>query len=316
MTESRLGTAPPASEQWPPLPLDQWRPTRETLHRWTQAVGKIRLATMPWINHSWHVPFYVTARGLTTSAMPWRGKTFQIDFDFLAHQLIIDASDAEVRTLALRPRSVADFYRELMATLGELGIGVRIHPTPCELEDATPLDRDEAHASYDPDAANRFWRVLAQAERVFTEFRARFIGKCSPVHFFWGSFDMTVTRFSGRTAPPHPGGVPHLPDRVVREAYSHECSSAGFWPGDERTPYPAFYSYAYPAPDGYAKAAVSPAGASYSSDRGEFLLPYAKVRSADSPDASLLDFLQSTYLAAANLGRWDRPALEWPALPT
>ncbi len=302
------------SELWPALPLEPWQSTCATLHRWTQIVGKIRLAGMPWINHSWHVTLYVTARGLTTASIPWKGHSFQIDFDFIDHKLLICASDGSVRSLALRPRSVADFYRELMASVRELDIDVVIYAAPNELEDATPFAQDETHASYDADSANRFWRVLAGAERVFTEFRSRFIGKCSPAHFFWGSLDLAVTRFSGRPGPQHPGGVPHLPDRVVREAYSHELSSAGFWPGDRRVPYPAFYSYAYPEPAGFSKAAVLPAGAFYSSELHEFLLPYDAMRKSESPDRTLLDFLQSTYEAAADLGRWDRAALEKTAL--
>jgi hypothetical protein len=265
---------------------------------------------MPWINHSWHVTLYVTARGLTTSPVPCGAKSFQIDFDFIDHQLPVRTSDGEVRSLALRPRSVADFHRELMATLRELGVEVAIDPRPNELEDATPFAADEGHASYDRDAANRFWRVLVQADRVLTAFRARFLGKCSPVHFFWGAFDLAVTRFSGRPAPRHPGGVPHLPDWVVREAYSHEVCSAGFWPGDRRFPAPAFYSYAYPEPDGFREAAVRPSGASYSNELREFLLPYDEVRTAASPDGVLLEFLESTYQAAADCGRWDRSALE------
>ena len=301
---------PAAPAAWPSLPLDAWQDTYATLHRWAQIVGKVRLARLPWINHSWHVTLYVTARGLTTGPMPDGTRSFQIDFDFVDHQLPVRTSDGKVRSLELRPRSVADFYGELMATLRDLGVETAIYPRPNELEDATPFAEDEAHAAYDPDAAHRCWRVLAQTERVFTEFRARFLGKCSPVHFFWGAFDLAVTRFSGRPAPPHPGGVPHLPDWVAREAYSHEVCSAGFWPGDERFPAPAFYSYAYPEPAGYKDAAVRPAGASYNRNLGEFLLPYDAVRTAASPDAALLEFLQSTYDAAADLARWDRPALE------
>jgi hypothetical protein len=303
------------ADAWPALPLDQWKDTYATLHRWSQIVGKVRLARMPWINHSWHVTLYVTARGLTTAAIPHDTKSFQIDFDFIDHQLLVRTSDGDARSVALRPRSVADFYRELMAALRELGVGVAIYPRPNELEDATPFAEDEAHASYDGDAAQRCWRVLAQAERVFTAFRARFLGKCSPVHFFWGAFDLAVTRFSGRPAPRHPGGVPHLPDWVAREAYSHEVSSAGFWPGGGAVPYPAFYSYAYPEPAGYREAPVRPAGAAYNPDLREFLLPYDEVRTAGSPDAVLLEFLESTYQAAADLGRWDRPALERAADP-
>src|SRR5947209_11346188 len=275
------------SELWPALPLDEWKETYATLHRWSQIVGKVRLALMPWINHSWHVTLYLTARGLTTSPIPCGARSFQIDFDFVDHQLPVRTSDGEVRSLALRPRSVADFYRELMATLGELGVEVVIYPRPNELQDATPFAEDESHASYDRDAANRCWRVLVQTERVFTAFRARFLGKCSPVHFFWGAFDLAVTRFSGRAAPRHPGGVPHLPDWVVREAYSHEVCSAGFWPGGGAIAYPAFYSYAYPEPAGYRDARVRPPGASYSTELGEFLLPYDEVRTAQSPDGAL-----------------------------
>jgi hypothetical protein len=242
--------------------------------------------------------------------MPYGDKTFQIDFDFMDHQLLVRTSEGQVKKMELRPRSVADFYLELMAKLRDLNIDVVIDPVPCELEDATPFEQDQAHASYDADAANRCWRVLAQAERVFTDFRSRFIGKCSPVHFFWGAFDLAVTRFSGRTAPPHPGGVPHLADWVAREAYSHEVCSAGFWPGDRRFPAPAFYSYAYPEPDGFAAAPVRPAGAAYNTDLREFILPYDQVRTSESPDETLLEFLQSTYEAAANLARWDRAALE------
>jgi hypothetical protein len=315
MTGARSSAKHQEPEAWPALPLDGWKPTYATLHRWTQIVGKVRLARLPWINHSWHVTLYVTSRGLTTAAVPYGPKSFQIDFDFLDHQLLIRSSDGAQHSLALRPRSVADFYRELMARLHELGIDVAIHPRPNELEDATPFDRDEAHASYDGAAAQRCWRILAQAQRVFTAFRARFLGKCSPVHFFWGAFDLAVTRFSGRPAPRHPGGVPHLPDWVVREAYSHEVSSAGFWPGGGAVAYPAFYSYAYPEPAGYRESAVRPAAAFYSPELREFILPYDAVRAADAPDDRLLEFLQSTYAAAADRGRWDRAALERAADP-
>ena len=253
---------------------------------------------------------YVTARGLTTSPI-WHGtRAFQIDFDFIDHRLVIQDGEGAVRTIALGPRPVADLYRELLATLRELGLEVKIHPTPNELPDAVRLDTDREHASYDAEYANRFWRVLVQSDRVFTAFRARFIGKCSPVHFFWGSFDLAVTRFSGRRAPQHPGGVPHLPDDVTREAYSHEVSSCGFWPGGGPVPFPAYYSYAYPTPDGFGAAPVRPSAAFFSRDLGEFVLPYDEVRRATAPDAMLLEFLQSTYEAAAELGHWDRAALE------
>lgn len=295
---------------WPSLSFEEWKDTCATLHMWTQIVGKIRLAQTPWINHSWHATLYVTPRGLTTSRIPYGTRIFQIDFDFIDHQLLIQTSDGDVRLLELRPRSVADFYREVVATLRELDLEVRIHTKPNEVVDPIPFERDDQHASYAPAYASRFWRILIQADRVFNEFRARFIGKCSPVHFFWGSFDLAVTRFSGRPAPQHPGGVPHLPDAVTQEAYSHEVSSCGFWPGGGQIAYPAFYSYAYPSPDGFADAPVKPEGAFYNSDLGEFLLPYDKVRKAERPDDVLLEFLQSTYEAAATLGRWDRTALE------
>jgi hypothetical protein len=298
-----------AHEAWPALPLDAWADTYATLHRWTQIVGKVRLARTPWVNHSWHVTLYVTARGLNTGLIPHDQQSFQIDFDFLDHRLVVRTTAGASRSLYLRPRSVADFYRKLMAMLRDLGVETRIYPRPNEIADATPFPDDEAHAAYDPDAAQRCWRVLVQADRVLTAFRARFAGKCSPVHFFWGSFDLAVTRFSGRPAPPHPGGVPNLPDRVAREAYSHEVSSAGFWPGGGSIPYPAFYSYAYPEPTGYKDAPVRAPGV-YSTNLREFLLPYDAVRTAPSPDEMLLGFLEDTYRAAADLGKWDRAALE------
>ncbi len=313
MADARPSERQPGADAWPALPLADWSDTYATLHRWTQIVGKVRLARMPWINHSWHTTLYVTCRGLTTSPIPCGGRSFQIDFDFIDHQLPIRTSDGGMRALALRPRSVADFYRELTARLGELGVETPIHTTPNEIEDATPFEQDKRHASYDGAAAVRFWRILVQAERIFTRFRAGFVGKCSPVHFFWGAFDLAVTRFSGRPAPRHPGGVPHLPDRVVREAYSHEVSSAGFWPGGGAVAYPAFYSYAYPEPDGFRAAPVRPAGAFYSAELREFILPYDAVRQAESPDEALTAFLESTYGAAADLGGWDRAALERPA---
>jgi hypothetical protein len=298
------------STDWPPLPFVDWQDTYATVHRWTQIVGKIRLSTMPWINHSWHVTLYVTARGLTTGTIPIEGRSFQIDFDFIDHRLLIQTSDGAVRSLALRPRSVADFYRELMGILRDLALDVTIDRVPNELEDATPFDEDETHASYDAEAVHRCWRVLVKTERVFTQFRAGFLGKCSPVHFFWGSFDLAVTRFSGRLAPPHPGGVPHLPDWVAREAYSHEVSSAGFWPGGGPVPYPVFYAYAYPEPVGFRDASIRPPAASYNTTLGEFILPYDAVRTADSPEQMLLEFLETTYGAAADAAGWDRQALD------
>jgi hypothetical protein len=296
-------------ERWPALPEKAWRETRTTLHLWTQIVGKIRLALTPWQNHSWHVALYVTARGLTTSPIPADGRAFQIDFDFIEHALLIRASGGEHGRIALRPMSVAEFYNETMQALRALGIDVTIDTMPNEVPDAVRFEQDTAHASYDADYAHRFWRSLASAHDVFAHFRTGFLGKASPVHFFWGSFDLAVTRFSGRRAPMHPGGVPNLPDAVAREAYSHEVSSAGFWPGggyDEA----AFYSYAYPPPQGFAEARVKPAAAFWSKELGEFLLPYEAVRSAADPDRAVMEFLQSTYDAAADLGKWDRANLE------
>jgi len=281
---------------------------------WTQIVGKIRFELTPWINHSWHVTLYVTARGLTTSLIPYGTRAFQIDFDFIEHELVIQSSDGKTRRLALKPRSVAAFYRELMSALRELDLEVKISLTPNEVAEAISFDRDEKHSAYDAEYANRFWRVLLQSDRVFKEFRTRFIGKCSPVHFFWGSFDLAVTRFSGRAAPPHPGGVPHLPNAVAREAYSHEVSSLGFWPGGLVSE-PVYYSYAYPEPDGFAKAQVKPAAAFYSDTLHEFLLPYEAVQTAADPDTELLSFAESVYDVAANLGKWDRAALELSKAP-
>jgi hypothetical protein len=299
------------AELWPALPYQSWQDSCATLHLWTQIVGKIRLARTPWVNHSWHVTLYVTPRGLTTSAIPYDGRAFEIDFDFIDQALVIRTSDGRERRLALRPRSVAEFHDALMAALAEVDIRVSIHGRPNEVPDPIPFREDRAHAAYDPDYAERFWRVLLQVDRVFKQFRTRFLGKVSPAHFFWGSFDFAITRFSGRTAPPHPGGIPNLPDAVTREAYSHEVSSAGFWPGGGAIDYPAFYSYAYPAPDGFAAAPVRPEAAFFHEQLGEFILPYDAVRNADSPDAMLLEFLQSTYEAAANAAKWDRAALEY-----
>jgi Family of unknown function (DUF5996) len=295
---------------WPSLPYAAWNDTRATLHLWTQIVGKIRLVQSPWVNHSWHVPFYVTARGLTTSPIRYGPRVFQINFDFIDHRLLIQTGDGAARSIGLSPRPVAEFYRELFAQLRELEIKISINTTPNEIVDGIPFERDEEHRSYDADYANRFFRVLLQADRVMKEFRARFKGKCSPVHFFWGSFDLAVTRFSGRPAPPHPGGVPHLPDWVAREAYSHEVSSCGFWPGNEMLPEASFYSYAYPQPAGFDKVPLRPAAAHFNAALGEFILPYDAVRRAPSPDGVLLEFLQSSYDAAAELAKWDRPALE------
>ena len=297
-------------EAWPSLPLEAWSETCATLHMWMQIVGKVRLAQCPWVNHSWHVTLYVTARGLTTSPIPYGTRTFQIDFDFIDHRLTVQSSDGGLGGFPLQPQSVAVFYRRLMEEMGKLDLHVDIHKKPNEVPDPIPFDQDESHAAYDREYANRFWQVLVQADRVFKEFRARFIGKCSPVHFFWGAPDLAVTRFSGRRAPEHPGGVPNLPDRVTREAYSHEVSSCGFWPGGGPIPYPAFYSYAYPEPAWFSKALIKPDAAFYSPDLREFILAYDIVRQSESPDDTLLDFLQTTYEAAANLAKWDRASLE------
>ncbi len=295
---------------WSALPFEAWRETANTLHMWTQVVGKVRLAQTPWINHSWHVTLYVTPRGLTTSAIPHGERIFQIDFDFTDHRLKVSTSDGDVRALPLEPQTTADFYARLMGALKELGVPVSIHPRPNEVEKAIPFAEDREHAAYDGEAAHRFWRALFQVDRVFKAFRAHFVGKCSPVHFFWGSFDLAVTRFSGRTAPAHPGGFPNMPDRITREAYSHEVSSAGFWPGGDASPIPIFYSYAYPTPEGFDAAEVLPEAATWNADLGEFVLPYDAVRESDAPEATLRAFLESTYAAAATTGHWDRKALE------
>ena len=297
-------------QHWPALPYSEWKETCATLHMWTQIVGKIRLALTPWTNHSWHVTLYLTARGLTTSPIPHGSRIFDMQFDFIDHQLVIATNDGARREVSLQPRSVAEFYHTTMSILDELRLPVRINTTPNEVADAVPFERDHEHRAYDHEYANRFWRVLLQADRVFKIFRSGFCGKCSPVHFFWGSFDLAVTRFSGRPAPPHPGGIPHLPDAITREAYSHEVSSLGFWPGNETMPQALFYSYAYPEPEGFSRAEVGPEGASYNSQLKEFVLPYDAVRTAAAPAEVLLDFARSTYDAASTAGRWDRAALE------
>jgi hypothetical protein len=296
-------------EAWPRLDYAEWKDTAATLQLWTQVVGKVRLALTPWLNHGWQVPLYVSARGLTTSTIPAGDQAIDIEFDFLDHRLVCRSSRGGLETIALRPKSVAELYDEVMAALAALGVEVMIHVVPNEVADPIPFPEDRVHASYDAEAARRFWQALVQADRVFKLFRSGFIGKASPVHFFWGSFDLAVTRFSGRTAPPHPGGVPGLPDRVTREAYSHEVSSAGFWPGDDAYPHAAFYSYAYPEPPGFRDRAM-PDGAAFDETLGEFILRYDTVRNATDPDAVLLDFLQASYEAAADCGRWDRVSLE------
>jgi hypothetical protein len=293
---------------WPALPLSEWADTCQTLQLWTQVVGKIRAALTPWLNHSWHVVLYVTERGLSTSAIPCGSGAFSIEFDFIDHVLWIRTSEGAFRQVMLKPQSVAAFHGDVMAALRELGIAVRINEMPCELPDPIAFTQDLTHASYDPDYANRFWRILLQVHRLFSKFRTGFLGKCSPVHFFWGSFDLAVTRFSGRSAPLLPDTGPLA--TVMREAYSHQVSSAGFWPGSGDIDYAAFYAYAYPEPEGFNTFAVRPQVARYDKGLGQFLLPYEAVRSAADPDSMVLEFLQSTYEAAAILGKWDRDALE------
>lgn len=293
------------ADAWPALPLDEWKDTYATLHMWTQIIGKIRLALSPLQNHWWNVPLYVNARGLTTSPIPYRNAPFELWFDFIEHQLVLQASDGSRQTLPLVARSVADFYREVMRMLQSAGIEVKIWRMPVEVPDPIPFDEDRVHASYDPEAVLRFWRILLSIQCVFEEFRSRFLGKCSPIHFFWGSFDLAVTRFSGRRAPPRPGA-----DRITQEAYSHEVSSVGFWPGSGSITGSAFYSYAAPEPPGFRDWAVRPAATRYDAQINEFILMYDDVRSAASPSAMLLDFCQSTYEAAATLGKWDRNGLE------
>jgi hypothetical protein len=302
---------------WPPLPLAEWSDTRDTLHMWTQIVGKTRLALAPMVNHWWQVPLYVTARGLTTSRIPYGTAGFSVDFDFLHHNLQIQRDDGRSWSMKLAPRSVADFYREYMSGLHSLDIDVRIWPVPVEIADGIPFEKDETHASYEPEPAQRFWRALAQAARVLEIFRGRFIGKSSPVHFFWGSFDLACTRFNGARAPRHPGGVPGLADWVTREAYSHACISAGWWPGTVGSPMaePAFYAYSYPEPAGCSTAKIRPDAGYYHDVMHEWILPYDAVRAGTNPDALALDFFQSTYETAANLGGWNRAELERAEAP-
>jgi len=300
----------PTNTTLPSLPLAAWQDTYATLHMWTQIVGKIRLALAPKINHWWHSTLYVTPRGLTTSAIPYGTRSFEISFDFIDHHLKIATSDGITHKIALIPRSVADFYQEVMDTLSASGIKVKIWTMPQEVADPIPFDQDFKHTAYDPESVQRFWSILLQVDRVMKMFRSRFIGKSSPVHFFWGSFDLAVTRFSGLSALEHPGGIPHMADWVTREAYSHEVSSCGFWPGGGTVEEPVFYSYAYPEPEGFRDYPVQPQQAFYSSQLQEFILPYEAVRQAEAPDELLLVFLQSTYDAAANLGNWNRAALE------
>jgi hypothetical protein len=300
-----------ADAVWPDLPYAAWRDTAATLQLWTQIVGKVRLKLTPWVNHGWQVPLYVTARGLGTSPMPIGSEILEIEFDFIAHRLVARTSRGDTGDFALEPQTVAAFYQRTMDLLRGLGVAVAIDEMPNEVTNPMRFSQDDRHASYDAAAVHRFWRALVQADRVFKRFRTGFLGKVSPVHFFWGSFDLAVTRFSGRAAPRHPGGIPGLPDAVTREAYSHAVSSAGFWPGNAAFPRPAFYSYAYPEPAGFRQRAVT-AGAHFDEQLGEFILPYDIVRAAADPDALLLDFLATTYAAAADCGGWDRAALDCP----
>src|SRR6266478_1551044 len=292
-------------ESWPALPLEAWQDTRDTVHMWTQVVGKVRLALSPLINHWWEVPLYVSARGLSTSAIPYRGGVFEAEFDFLDHNLVIRTSEGSSKTIPLVPRSVADFYKQFMAALASLGIEVKIWHMPVEIPNPIAFDRDTQHASYDREYAFRFWRILVLVNTIFEEFRSGFVGKNSPVHFFWGSFDLAVTRFSGRRAPPREGA-----DSITREAYSHEVISAGFWPGGGDIKGAAFYAYAAPEPPGFAQIPVRPAEAFYHPQMKEFILMYDDVRRSDSPQGRLLEFLQSTYDAGADLGKWNRKELE------
>jgi len=302
---------PQSDGLWPELDYSKWRDTAVTLQLWTQIIGKVRLALTPWVNHSWQVPLYVTARGLGTSPIPWDEEVFEIEFDLIGHRLLGRTSRGLERRISLEAQPVAQFYERVNALLRELEITVDIYEVPNEVPDPIPFSQDHSHRSYDAAAAHAFWRILLQGDRILKRFRSAFIGKTSPVHFFWGSFDLAVTRFSGRAAPLHPGGVPGLPDAVVREAYSHEVSSAGFWPGNDSFPEGAFYSYAYPEPPGYRSRPVTQ-GARFEPALGEFILPYETVRKSSDPEASLLDFLSTTYEAAADAGSWDRAALECP----
>jgi Family of unknown function (DUF5996) len=295
---------------WPILSYKDAKETYETWHLWTQIIGKIKLAKLPWINHSWHVTFLVTPTGLTTLSLPDEQQPFQIDFNIIHHQLMISTQSGESRQFGLAGLSVADFYSQVLEALQELGIAATINPVPNELEVAIPFDQDTTHKTYIPEQAAAFHQALLLSQEVLTRFRARFVGKCSPVHFFWGGFDLAVSRFSGRKAPKHPGGVPHLPDWVAQEAYSHEVCSCGFWPGNELLPEAAFYTYIYPEPEGFKDARVEPAAAYYHEDLREFILPYEKVRQSPDPEKALMDFLQSTYEAAADLAHWDRENLE------
>ncbi len=300
---------------WPPLSFEALENSITTVQLWTQIVGKIRLRKMPWLNHSWHVSLYVSARGLTTGSIPYSRGLFELEFDFNSHQLLITTSEGENRKIDLYSRTVASFYSELFDQLKALNIDVKIYGTPNEIDPAIPFEKDEMHRAYDKQQMNFFWKALVKIDPVFLQFRARFTGKCSPVHFFWGGFDLAVTRFSGRKAPKHPGGVPNMPLRVMQEAYSHEVSSAGFWPGNAAFPHPAFYAYCYPTPPDFSSKTVQPKEAFYSNDMGEFFLLYDTVRQSANPEEMLLQFLQSTYEAAATTGNWDREVLDFNFTP-
>jgi hypothetical protein len=300
-------------DTWPELPFNAWRDTCDTLHMWTQIVGKTRLALAPTQNHWWQVVLYLTSRGFTTSPIPNGTRTFEVEFDFIDHALIVRTSDGATRATALRSRPVADFYAEYREILRALDLDVKIWPVPVEVPRAIPFAEDREHTAYDPLYANRFWRILAESDRVLKRYRGEFLGKSSPVHFFWGSFDLAVTRFSGRPAPTFSGSVPNCPLYVMIEAYSHECASCGFWPGNDALPEPAYYAYAYPQPDGYGERSIAPAGAYFHAGLGEFILPYEAVRTSAAPDDALLAFAESTYGVAADLAKWDRRALERPA---
>lgn len=297
------------TRDWPVLPVDDWADTLATLHLWTQIIGKIRLAKSAWLNHSWGVPLYVTARGLGTTLVPYDAEGFELDFDFQHDRLDLTTTTGQRRSIDLPGLSVSDFYHSVLETMRDVGMPIGIHPVPSEIPDAIPFHDDHDHATYDGDHARALWKALVHSSRVLTEFRAGFLGKSSPVHFFWGSFDLAVTRFSGRTAPPHPGGIPNFPDDVAQEAYSHEVTSAGFWPGNADVP-PIFYAYAYPTPEGFAGASIEPESAFWLEDLGEFALPYDAVRTASDPDATLMAFLESSHAAAADLAGWDRESLE------
>jgi hypothetical protein len=298
------------SAKWPVLNFSEIQDTLETLHQWLQIVGKIRLRTMPWQNHSWHTALYLSAHGFTTQAIPYKGQVFAIDFDFKQHKVSIQSSNAETMTIELKPRTVADFYQELFQKLDSIGVDVKIHASPNEMDPAIPFAENETNNSYDPKAAHAIWQAMLKANGVFNQFRSEFIGKCSPVHLFWGAFDLAVTRFSGNDAPLHPGGMPNMPLNVMQEAYSQEVSSAGFWPGSKDSPMPAFYAYAYPSDSRFGDQKVLPEEAFYSKEMGEFFLKYEDVQQAENPEQMLFEFLQTTYEAAVNISDWNKTKLE------